>query len=239
MKGVRDAAPAPALTKRFISAMRTGRFHRENNCDLNLLVVVLKSICILVLLLGSAALSPAAVINFQIDIKDNTLAGWQTDIPVFSVTNRSDAAKITKLEVHIGLVSKNFDRVGGFTTAPTGAARVTPDLINASVRGNTAVFTFSNFDPGEKFGFFAEIDDDLVVSSAENYRHILFDNGPGPNGYAKATFSDAAGLHSRTIVFQDTAGPLFQLSQVAVPEPATEMLLAAGFGALGFYRRRR
>jgi hypothetical protein len=200
---------------------------------------VLKSIGILALLFGSATLSSAALINFQIDIKDNILAGSQTDIPVFSVTNRSDAAKITKLEVYIGLVSKNFDRVGGFSAAPTGAARVTPDLINAGVRSDTVVFTFSNFDPGEKFGFFAEIDDDLVISSSENYRHILFDNGPGPNGYAKATFSDVAGLHSRTIVFQDTTGPVFQLSQVAVPEPATEMLLAAGLGALGFYRRRR
>jgi hypothetical protein len=199
---------------------------------------VLKSIGILAFILGSAALSHASVINFQINIKNNTLAGSETDIPVFSVTNRSTAAKITKLEIFIGLVSKNFDRVGGFSASPTGATRVSPDLINGGVRSDTAVFKFSNFDPGETFGFFAEIDDDLAVSSSENYRHILFDNGPGPNGYAKATFSDAAGVHSQTIVFQDTNGPTFQLSQVAVPEPASYMMLAAGLAALGLYRRR-
>jgi hypothetical protein len=199
---------------------------------------VSKSFGILLILLMAAGLSPAAVINFQIDIKDNTLTGSETDIPVFTVTNRSAGARITKLEIGIGLTSKNFDRVGGFTSAPTGATRVTPDLINGGVRSNTAVFTFSNFDPGETFVFFAEIDDDLAISSRENYRQILFDNGPGPNGYATATFSNPAGWQ-QTIIFPDTAGPALQVSLVSVPEPVTGLLLGLGLGALGLFRRPR
>ena len=200
---------------------------------------MLKISIILASFLASVLVSPAAPINFQIDLKDNTLLGSETDVPTFSITNRSTVAKIARIEIGIGLISKNFDRVGGFSTAPTGATRVTPDLINGSVRSDTAVFKFSNFDPGETFGFFAEIDDDRVISSSENYRRILFDNGPSPNGYATVTFLDGAGSHKQTIVFPDTSGPTSRLSFIAVPEPATEILIAIGLGALGLWRHRR
>ncbi len=210
----------------------------ENNTAFTVLEDVFKSIAILALLLACVVVSPASPINFQIDLRDNTLLGSERDIPTFSVKNLSSVARITKLEIGIGFVSKNFDRVGGFSAAPTGATRVTPDLINGSVRSDTVVFRFSNFDPDEVFGFFAEIDDDHAISSSEDYRHILFDNGPSPNGYATATFLDAAGLHTQTIVFPDTPGPASRLSFMAVPEPASEILLAIGLGALSLLRRR-
>ena len=127
-------------------------------------------------------------------------------------------AKIARIEIGIGSVSKNFERVGGFSTAPTGATRVTPDLINGGVRSDTAVFKFSNFDPGETFGFFAEIDDNRVISSSRLPAHSLRQrsesericNGhvPGRGWIASATDHRLSG-HERSdfaIIFHRSTG---------------------------------
>jgi len=194
-----------------------------------------------VLMAGTAS---AATTAFTLDISGDR------NVPVFSLSNVGDQGDITGFTLSLGDLTRNFDSAHN-ATASTGSFgfALGPNLdtnTGGGLRANSVDFTFTDFNPGEIFGFEADIDRDNS-NTLENYITSLLPGGSIVVNFAGGTTSSL--FIDLTRPFSEA--PLAAYSYTAalsvpppikpplVPLPAGLPLLLAGLGALGIARRAR
>ncbi|SNR26360.1 VPLPA-CTERM protein sorting domain-containing protein [Puniceibacterium sediminis] len=183
------------------------------------------TLSITALFMGSAA--SAGSVGFDLGISADG------NVPVFSLTNTSDSAMITGLNMFIGDLSRNFDSTiaQGGTAAVVGAGAPF-DTGDGGLRVDNLIWTFSGFDSLETFSFKADFDPDNA-NVVMDYRSVLF-----PNGSFSVSYSTG-----KTLVQNfDTAFGIGAQSYsvvAAVPLPASLPLILLGVGALSALRRRK
>jgi hypothetical protein len=197
--------------------------------------------CALSALLAAPA---AATPVFQVrigpgDVQNN----W--NVPKLTFENLSTAGEtIAAISISIGAPGYVYDFVTSLSSNPagrpanvateaaTGATLVAGDRVNGTGSVTTLAWTFAHFAPGERLVF--EVDLDRADGTATvDARTIWFNNGVAPNAAIVVTFTGGA---TATVTLPDAPGnPSSVLigPTVAVPEPTTASLLAAGI--LGLY----
>jgi len=171
-------------------------------------------------------------------------------VSIFRVTNTSLTATITGLSVSIGDTSKNFDLVNGvnaFIDSGTALSESlsTPDTIQGGLRDDSIQWSFTGYDPGDRFDFVGDIDDDVLGNTIESFDSVLFNNGVNPNALFSVNFLDGGTARTLSLTLPD--GPSgqprynFSVQSAPVPEPSTIILMGSGIiGLVGFnYRRNK
>lgn len=123
----------------------------------------------------------ATSLGFELSIDGRGRIGpGSLNVPLFTLTNTSARAGIAGVEVTIGDTARSFDGVVGIVPPDGGGARL--------VRGDTGIdrmdgiatdvfeIAFSEFRPGARAGFAADIDGE-DGSFHQDFRRVLFDNG--------------------------------------------------------------
>jgi hypothetical protein len=190
------------------------------------------------------AVPAAATPVFQISIgPGDAQNNW--NVPKLTFENLSTAGEtIAAISISIGAPGYVYDYVLSLgsnpagrpanvaTEAQTGATLVSGDRVNGTGSVLTLAWSFAHFAPGERLVF--EVDLDRADGTATvDARTIWFNNGAAPNAAMTVTFTNGA---TATVTLPDAPGnPSSVLlgPAVAVPEPATASLLAAGI--LGLY----
>lgn len=191
----------------------------------------------------------AGTIGFSLNISVTTANG---DRPSFNLVNMSDPGlNMVNFQMLIGDTSYNFDRIVSMSgLAGVGGSVVVGDAFDAGARTDLLEFAFTDFNPGEAFGWVAELDKDGFNDTSSNFRTVFFNNG-GPtvaNASGRATFSDGrvvtvstsgeTGQSSYTFAglrFDEPLPPDLEM----VPLPAALPLMAGALGLFGMIARRR
>ena len=192
------------------------------------------------------AVPAAATPVFQISIGPGDVQNnW--NVPKLTLENLSTAGEtIAALSISIGAPGYVYDFVASLgsnpagrpvnvaTEAATGATLVAGDRVNGTGSVTTLSWSFAHFAPGERLVF--EVDLDRADGTATvDARTIWFNNGAAPNAAIVVTFTSGA---TSTVTMPDAPGnPSSVLlgPTVAVPEPATASLLAAGILGLSLF----
>ncbi|HVH06361.1 MAG TPA: hypothetical protein VNE71_10220 [Myxococcota bacterium] len=198
--------------------------------------------CALLALVVAAPAAATPVVSIQIgpgDMQNN----W--NVPKLTFENLSTAGEtIAAISITVGAPGYVYDFVAGLASNPagqpanvatetaTGATLVAGDRVNGTGSVTTLVWSFGHFSPGERLVFEVDLDRADGTQTVDA-RSIWFNNGGAPNASVVVTFTNGA---TATIAMPDTSGPPSSLSfgpTIAVPEPATASLLAAGI--IGLY----
>ncbi|MEL7172337.1 MAG: hypothetical protein AAFN05_05140, partial [Pseudomonadota bacterium] len=141
---------------------------------------------------GVSAPAGASVIGFDLTI-DGSL-GTQpgsVNVPIITLTNRSDTALLESFSLTIGDPAFNFDGVVELVGPAGGTATLTEGDTNINrvdgVNTDRISFSFTDFDPGESISFGVDIDADNGVFQ-QDFRDVLFNNGEATNAIASAAF---------------------------------------------------
>ena len=142
--------------------------------------------------------------------------------PDFTLTNISDSASLIGFSLTIGDTTRNWDSVHSFTTintsgAPLTASLLSPDQVNDGIRSDQIQMGFTGFDRGDSFTFSGDIDLDNS-DTVEDYRTVLFSNGPSDNAVLSVTFSDPNAPVTLSLALSDQ--PLassYTISQWQIP----------------------
>ena len=126
---------------------------------------------------------------------------------------------------------------------------VSPDSVDGAVRSDVLSFTFTGFDPGDRFNSDVDIDPDSGDSACCNLSGVLFNNGAAENAVVTVRFSDGIrnqfldNLMIDTSSVPDPGGTLCTvfgecqfINSFDLPEPAA--LLLVGLSAVAFAARR-
>ncbi len=112
------------------------------------------------------------------------------NVPRIRVWNESRTARITRFEMTIGDTSRNFDSATDFIPPSGGAIlRREPDDGNGGTRSDRVLLEISDFDPGESFTLYVDVDPDSENGSLD-YRTVFFNNGSRDNTVFMATTED-------------------------------------------------
>jgi hypothetical protein len=179
-------------------------------------------------------------VSFDLQIANRSTA-------IFRLTNTSSSAQITGFSATIGDTSKNFDlvsNVGAFTD--TGATLawtlINPDMQQDNVRSDIVDWSFTGFDPGDRFDFNADIDDDTLGNTNELFDQVLFNNGALPNSVISVQFTDGGVVGSVNMTLPDVTPTQTRYDFSAtghIPEPATLFLVATGIAGIAAQRRNK
>lgn len=165
------------------------------------------------------------------------------------IQNDSDVFGITAVSVTIGDTAYNYDASNGsFGVAAGSFVLLSPDSIDDSVRSDLLSYTFTGFDPGERFGTVNDIDPDSGNAACCSASGVLFNNGDAPNAEISVTFTNTQLLDSAafdTSAEPDPNGLLCQVfgecrtvASFDLPEPGVLLLLGASAAAFAALRRR-
>lgn len=165
---------------------------------------------------GGLGTAEAAPFHYQFKISGDP------NEPSFTVTNLSDSASLIGLSFTIGDTTRNWDSIHSFTMsnvagAPLAASLESPDQTNGGVRSDEIRMGFTGFDRADSFTFTGDIDLDNS-DTAEDYRTVLFSNGPGGNAVLNVTFSDPSAPVTLSLELSDQ--PLassYTISQWQIP----------------------
>ncbi len=192
----------------------------------------LKIATFLLLLTGIFSLAHAATIGFTF-----TLAG-NTNIPTMTFINDADTLNITSVSFSVGDLTRHFDLDNG--SLPTSQNGITGVYGATTGRVDVISVTTTGFNPGNSFGFSADVDVDPAQNVGQDYRNIFFNNGAAANSVASVTFSDNSTLQ---IVLTDEPNNLASYSfstqdNTTVPEPSTYLLSLLAFAVM-FCKRQK
>lgn len=170
-------------------------------------------------------------------------------VTIFRLQNTSTgtSAQITDFSVTIGNLAYNFDLVSNQQILSNTGSMLMPSLLMGDtsqdgVRTDLLQYSFTGFDPTDRFAFNADIDKDNTNTS-ELFDQILFNNGAAGNAIVSVSFLD--GLETGTLsltlpddLVQKTRYIYDVSGQTApIPEPSTMLMLGSGF--VGFWGFRR
>lgn len=165
---------------------------------------------------------------------------------IFRLTNTSTSAQITGFSATIGDTGKNFDLVNNINAfADPGLDLAwtlnSPDTLQDNVRSDIVSWSLTGFDPGDRFDFNADIDDDIIGNTPESFDQILFNNGVLPNSVITVWFADGGITGSISMALPDaTSAARYDYSAAGqIPEPATLFLVALGMAGIGLRGRRK
>jgi hypothetical protein len=165
------------------------------------------------------------------------------------IQNDSDLYGITAVSITIGDTAYNYDTASGSFGVTAGSfVLLEPDTVDGAVRSDLLSFTFTGFDPGERFGSANDIDPDSDDSVCCNTSGVLFNNGNAPNAEISVTFSNTLLLGSEmndTSAEPDPDGLLCQetyecssSASFELSEPELLLLIGVSAAALAAFRRR-
>lgn len=205
------------------------------------------------LLTGFLGSSAASAVTTGFDLVIDGGFGQQpgtVNVPLVTLTNRSSEALLTSFSLTIGDPAFNFDGVVQIRGPAGGNSLLVLGDTNIprfdGIHTNSIALSFTDFDPGESVSFGIDIDADSGVFF-QDYRDVLFNNGPATNAEVTVHFSDATPL-VLTLNDVDDPGPVYRASALrtvaadsvsAVPVPASAFLLGAALIGASFLRRRR
>ena len=177
------------------------------------------------LLLGVVPNVFSATISFNLEIANPAVA-------IFRLENTSPVAttQITDFSVTIGDTMYNFDLVTNQTILSDTGSMLEPTLVEGDtshdgVRTDQIQYSFTGFDPTDRFSFNADIDQDSANTS-ELFDQILFNNGSADNAIITVSFVD--GLETGTLSFMLPDDPepkavyTFDVSGETVPFPDSD-----------------
>ena len=157
------------------------------------------------------------------------------------IQNDSDTYGITAVSVTIGDTAFNYDASNGSFGAAAGSfVLLSPDTIDDGVRSDLLSYTFTGFDPGERFGTVNDIDPDSGNSACCAANGVLFNNGAADNAEISVTFSNTLFLDTvanDTDLACDVFGQCSASANFDLPEPGLVLLLGASAAALVARRR--
>ncbi|MEO0426892.1 MAG: hypothetical protein AAF160_05540 [Pseudomonadota bacterium] len=205
-----------------------------------------------VAMIGLAAPAGASVIGFDLTI-DGSL-GTQPgslNVPIITLTNRSDTAQLENFSLTIGDPAFNFDGVVELVGPAGGTVSLTEGDTNISrvdgVNTDRISFDFTGFDPGESISFGVDVDADSGVFQ-QDFREVLFNNGSAENAIASAGFGSGMPL-VLTLADVTDPGEIYEASArsahgggdelIPTPIPASLLLLGGSLAGVGFMVRRR
>lgn len=168
-------------------------------------------------------------------------------VGIFRLTNTSPSAEITGFSATIGDASKNFDlvnNINAFTDPGFDLAWTlnSPDMLQDNIRSDVVNWSLTGFDPGDRFDFNVDIDDDVLGNTSELFDQVLFNNGASPNSVITVWFADGGITGSVSMTLPDVAPTSARYDYSAagqIPEPATLFLVALGMAGIGLRGRRR
>lgn len=113
--------------------------------------------------------------------------------PDFKLTNTSQSASLVGFSLTIGDTTRNWDSVHSFTISDISGAPLTPflaspDQMNDGLRSDEVRIGFTGFNRGDSFAFAGDIDLGNA-NTPEDYRTVLFSNGPSENAVLSVVFS--------------------------------------------------
>ena len=196
------------------------------------------------LCLGAALPASAATIGYSLDVNVASL-----NILRFTLENTSADQQITGLEITVGdtayLIDDSFLFLSG-TSDPGGDLTVSVNAPNPNVQADLVdadllSFSFTGFDPGDRFAF--DMDLDLDGTNSVVTQTVLYNNGAAPNSQVTVDFT--SGQLSMAMPDDPAlSGSVFNLSQsgtpiLAVAEPASLGLFALALVGLSALRRAR
>ncbi len=205
-----------------------------------LLVVIFITSC---LFFGISSNAFSATISFNLELAN-------PGVSIFRLKNTSPTAEITGFSVTIGDTDYNFDKVYDENTLidPDGdllAVLVTGDAVQGEIRTDLAEYSFTGFDPGDRFQFTTDIDLD-GANTDELFNTVFFNNGDADNAVISVSFlaGSESGILSLTLEDDDTPDITNYFYDVSgetapVPAPLSILLLGGGFLSLLGIRRVR
>lgn len=186
--------------------------------------------------LSLAGTASAATTGFSLSI------GGSDNIPTLVVTNTGDSGDISGLTLSIGDTAYNFD--AAYNTSSVGSVLATLDAAldtndSGGLRSNTAVFTFSSFNPTDSFTFDVDVDVDNS-DTGENYQLRMLPGGSmtvnftgGEIGSLFVDLTPTTGNNSEPYSYAASFTP------APVPLPAGLPLMLTALGGAAFLARRK
>jgi len=210
----------------------------------------------LFLLIGIAAIgttvpqSQAATVGFSLTISaDPNVAPGGANLPRFFLSNTSDNALLSSINMTIGDTAFNFDAVIGliFPSIGSSFSVINPDQVNDGIKTDELQINYTGFQPNDVSNFFVDFDDDeQLESNVVDFRTILFNNGSSvDNSLLTVSFSDLTQLalslpDGSATDLEYVFSASTDISTVPLPAALPLFLGAlAGLGGLGFMKRRR
>lgn len=163
--------------------------------------------------------------------------GFADDRDIFTLTNTSDIGiTIEQVSIDLGPAGLFLDTsvASGFPFTPDAGAALTgfTTVSGDSVGSTLLTMVFTDFDPGDSFTFFTDVDDGSgsgIVTGAEFAGTLL-----------NVEFDGSIPLTLRSAAYAET-GEFEAVAEIAssVPEPTTIALMGLGLAGLGFRRRKQ
>ncbi len=147
-------------------------------------------------LLWAAGFVAEAGVPFTTRISADYGYAYYPDFPYIDLVNNS-RYKITRMEMTIGPISKNFSYVWYYFNPPGGATTIerpsySPSFISSN-RSDTLILNFTSFDPGETIRAYVELNNDSGDAYHNlDFRTVFFNNGAGEQN-AKVKVTDELG----------------------------------------------
>lgn len=186
--------------------------------------------------LSLAGTASAATTGFSLSINGNN------NIPTLVVTNTGDSGDISGLTLSIGNTAYNFD--AAYNTSSVGSVLATLDAAldtndSGGLRSDTAVFTFSSFNPLDAFTFDVDVDVDSS-NTTEDYQLRMLPGGSmtvnftgGEIGSLFVDLTPTTGNNSEPYSYAASFTP------APVPLPAGLPLMLTALGGAAFLARRK
>ena len=201
-------------------------------------------------ILGVAVLAPVVAIASSARADTVAFTAFFSGDEIAIQNDSVGAWIITAFSVTIGDTGFNYDASNGVFAVGSGTSvLVSPDGADDGVRSDLLSFTFTGFDPGERFDTDNDIDPDSGNAACCDAAGVLFDNGATQNANVSVTFQNLLypdKFPEYEFLLLDSTLPECEGSSQCqasanfelLPEPGFLLLLGASAAALAARRRR-